>query len=73
MLTWLTPQVRVDGLMPKLFNTLPIFNLTVIEEVADLMRLGFTRSNGLVTNVVVKLKVVKFVTFLNQNIMRNDF
>lgn len=58
--------------MPKLFNALPVLDLTVIEEVADLMGLGFARSNGLVTNVVVQLKVVEFVTFLKYNRVKND-
>ena len=73
MLSWLAPQIRIDGLMPKLFNALPVLDLTVIEEVADLMGLGFACSNGLVTNVVVQLKIVEFVTFLNRNRMRNDY
>ena len=72
MLSWLAPQVRVDGLMPKLFNALPVLDLTVIEKVADLMGLGFACSYGLVTNVVVQLKVVEFVTFLKYNRVKND-
>ena len=58
--------------MPKLFNALPVLDLTVIEEVADLMGLGFARSNGLVTNVVVQLKVVEFITFLKLKRVKND-
>ena len=59
MLLWLTSQIGVHGLVPKLFNTLPVFDLSRFENVAQLMTLGVC--HGLVAYVVVKVWVLEFV------------
>lgn len=59
MLLWLTAQVRVHRLVPKLLNTFPVLNLTGLKDVAQLMRLGI--GDGLVTDEEVKVWVVKFI------------
>jgi hypothetical protein len=38
MLFGLAPQIGVHGFVPKLFNTFPVFYLTSLEDVGDLMR-----------------------------------
>lgn len=58
VLLWLAAQIRVHGLVPELFNTFPILNLSGLENVAQLV--GLRIGNGLVADVVIKIWVVKF-------------
>ena len=75
MLSWLASQVRENGLMPKLFDSLPVLDLSRLEQIANLMGFPLARSNGLVADKVVHLEVVKFIIFLYQirseNILSN--
>jgi hypothetical protein len=58
----LTSEIRVNRLMPELLNTLPVFNLSSLQEIANLV--GLLIFNGLITDKIVHFKVLEFGVFL---------
>ena len=60
VLLWLTPQVRVDRLVPELLNAVPVLDQTTLEDLAE--SVGLLVSPGLLSNVVVEIWVVKLVS-----------
>ena len=64
MLFWLTSQIWINTLVPKLFYSFPIFNLSWFHYVTKLMR--FTMSHSFISNVVIQVYIFIFASFLYQ-------
>ena len=64
VLLWLTSQIGINGFVPELLDTFPVFNLPTSEKIADLM--GFLVRHGLISDVVIHLITFKFGVFLKK-------
>lgn len=62
----LTPEVRVNGLVPKLFDTFPVLDLSTLEQIANLMCLLLAFNHGFLAYVIVHLIIFKLSVFLNK-------
>ena len=60
MLCRISTEIRVDGLVPELLNTVPVLDLSTLQKVAQIVTLSLLL--GLISNVKVELWVVKVVS-----------
>ena len=67
MLFWVTAQIRMNGLVPELFNAIPIGDLSTLEEEADIVALLFALS--FLTDVEVEFGVAEVVFLANTSLL----
>ena len=58
----------MDGLVPELFNTIPVLNLATLEQKADIVRLLFRL--GRLANEKVKLRVAKLILLADSTLLK---
>ena len=66
MLLWVTTQIRVDGLVPELFDAIPVLDLFALQNLAKLVR-WFILS--LISDKEVQLRVAKRIFLSNSSLL----
>ena len=67
MLCRVSTEIRVDGLVPELLNTVPVLDLSTLQKVAQIVTLSLLL--GLISNVKVELWVVKVVSRVDSSLL----
>ena len=68
MLLRVTAQVGVNGLVPELLDSIPILDLSTLQEEAHIVRLLLRLR--LLSDVEVQLRVAKLVFLANSSLLR---
>ena len=62
MFLWFASQMWINRFMPKLFNSLPIFDLAWFKQITNLMT--FWLFHSLISNIIIHFRTFKFCIFL---------
>ena len=67
MLFWIASQIRMNGLVPELFNAIPIGDLSTLKQEADIV--GFLFALSFLADVEVEFGVAEVVFLANTSLL----